>query len=539
MVQLCHIHHAIAICLLWGVSSLKVQQPPNVQSETAETHQQPALDGLSPKNLGSKAISGQSKQSPSVSQSYFWRGFGTVSSPVPPSHNNYLAFSASERMSGSNTLLFTTVILWVIVMIFFVVSFGGTEESKSSEQLLEEDGWESPHPASHRGMVPVERKTDPADGRDYSLEELRSKYEGVYEEQAFFEYFHHTCLQQGRSESTVSTRIPTARSDSPTFTFSPENLVCNSSESQDQDNEGLKLCLKCEILSAQDYANNRVSQEHIDECLWIAKIMLRQMPLESWVDLSQNDRESFESRVGALLQAAPMPASFSGNVTPELLSRLPLSQGSLQRDFDLEISLGSDVSFKTAPTKQQASADGSNPLPHKSPVPVMNCGDAASVDELASSAASTQMDLGESVFASVFNSTTSSPQESQASSPMDCAKMPPSGCTIPSTGYSTSPNSPYAPYEKLPAHPLSPREIALAPHGIEALDSGGVQRNADSPLGVLSASLRKSHSAHSGGGSSSSSRSRMRQQVFSETPDLTQQQRFPELGKPSLVSKFV
>lgn len=531
MVQLCHIHHAIAICLLWGVSSLKVQRAPNVQSETAETQQQPALDRLSPNNLGSKAINGQAKQPPSVSQSHFWRGFGTVSSPVPPSQNNYLALSASERMSGSNTLLFTTVILWVIVMIFFVVSVGGTEESKSSEQLLEESGWESPH------VVPLERKTDPDDGRDYSLEELRNKYGGVYGEQELLEYFHHTCLHQARNEAMVSPRIPTARSNSPTFTFSPQNPACNSKESGEQDNEGLRLCLKCEILSAQDYANNRVSQEHIDECLWIAKIMLQQMPLEAWVDLSQNERESFESRVGALLQASPMPASFSGNVTPELLSRLPLSQGSLKKDFDLEISLGSEVSFKQAPTKQ----DDSNPMPHKSPVAVMNCGDAVSVDELASSAASTEMDLGESVFASVFNSTTSSPQESAKSSPMDCAKMPPSGCSIPSTGYSTSPNSPYSPNQKLPARQLSPREIALAPHSMEApeaLDSGGVQRNADSPLGVLSASLRKSHSAHSGGGSSSSS-SRIQQQVFSETPDLTQQQRFPELGKPSLVSKFV
>ena len=40
-----------------------------------------------------------------------------------------------------------------------------------------------------------ERRMDPEDGLDYSLDELRSKYDDVYEEHELLEYFCHTCLQ--------------------------------------------------------------------------------------------------------------------------------------------------------------------------------------------------------------------------------------------------------------------------------------------------------------------------------------------------------
>jgi len=41
----------------------------------------------------------------------------------------------------------------------------------------------------------AERKTDPDDGVAYSLEELKSKYDGIYSEHELLEYFHTTCRE--------------------------------------------------------------------------------------------------------------------------------------------------------------------------------------------------------------------------------------------------------------------------------------------------------------------------------------------------------
>merc|ERR1719408_201516 len=104
------------------------------------------------------------------------------------------------------------------------------------------------------------------------------------------------------------------------FNPSPPVRAVKSQVSDEIDQEALTLCLRCEIFSAAEYANNRISQEHIDECLWIAKTMLQQMPLDEWVALSEHDKQSFEDSVDALLQATPMPPTFG---TPDVC--IPLS----------------------------------------------------------------------------------------------------------------------------------------------------------------------------------------------------------------------
>lgn len=53
----------------------------------------------------------------------------------------------------------------------------------------------------------AERKTDPDDGLDYSLDELRSKYEDVYDHNELLEYFRQTCRQK-HATSNFSELVP-------------------------------------------------------------------------------------------------------------------------------------------------------------------------------------------------------------------------------------------------------------------------------------------------------------------------------------------
>lgn len=46
-----------------------------------------------------------------------------------------------------------------------------------------------------------ERRTDPADGFHYSLEDMRGKYEGIYNEDELLAYFYESCLEQHGSPS--------------------------------------------------------------------------------------------------------------------------------------------------------------------------------------------------------------------------------------------------------------------------------------------------------------------------------------------------
>lgn len=67
--------------------------------------------------------------------------------------------------------------------------------------------------------------------------------------------------------------------------------------------EALELLERCNIISSQEFAYSRVSQEHIDECVWIGSHMLRQKPLEEWVALWHEAQQTFKDNVTACFTA--------------------------------------------------------------------------------------------------------------------------------------------------------------------------------------------------------------------------------------------
>jgi hypothetical protein len=67
--------------------------------------------------------------------------------------------------------------------------------------------------------------------------------------------------------------------------------------------EALELLFRCKIISANEFAYSRASQDHIDECSWIATQMLRQKPLEEWIARRQQALQSFEDSITAIFAA--------------------------------------------------------------------------------------------------------------------------------------------------------------------------------------------------------------------------------------------
>lgn len=98
-------------------------------------------------------------------------------------------------------------------------------------------------------------------------------------------------------------------------------------EARDEQKEALELLFRCNIISTDEFAFSSVSQEHIQECIWIATHMLRQKPLEEWVALWQQAQQTFEDSVTACFEARGGPHSnsnLSGNFPPMPVSSLSL-----------------------------------------------------------------------------------------------------------------------------------------------------------------------------------------------------------------------
>jgi len=74
---------------------------------------------------------------------------------------------------------------------------------------------------------------------------------------------------------------------------------CSNGEQKD----ALELLYRCKIVSVQEFTHSSASQEHIDECVWIAKQMLVQKPLEEWVARRQQALQSFEDSITAVFAA--------------------------------------------------------------------------------------------------------------------------------------------------------------------------------------------------------------------------------------------
>jgi hypothetical protein len=72
---------------------------------------------------------------------------------------------------------------------------------------------------------------------------------------------------------------------------------------QGEQKDALELLYQCKIVSVQEFTHSSASQEHIDECVWIASQMLRQKPLEEWVVWRQQALQSFEDSITAIFAA--------------------------------------------------------------------------------------------------------------------------------------------------------------------------------------------------------------------------------------------
>lgn len=66
---------------------------------------------------------------------------------------------------------------------------------------------------------------------------------------------------------------------------------------QGQSKQGLELLFRCHIIPAEEFAHSQVSQEHIDECIWIAAHMLRQRKLEEWTKMCSQAQTDFEDSI--------------------------------------------------------------------------------------------------------------------------------------------------------------------------------------------------------------------------------------------------
>jgi len=71
----------------------------------------------------------------------------------------------------------------------------------------------------------------------------------------------------------------------------------------EQSKQGLELLFRCHIIPNVEFANSKVSQDHICECVWIANHMLRDRPLEEWLQVWPEARRTFEESVTACFEA--------------------------------------------------------------------------------------------------------------------------------------------------------------------------------------------------------------------------------------------
>jgi len=100
--------------------------------------------------------------------------------------------------------------------------------------------------------------------------------------------------------------------------------------------DALELLFRCKIVSLEEFAHSHASQEHIDECVWIAKFMLIQKPLEEWVACRQQALQSFEDSITAIFAARTaqngkdMPWSARGKAEESEVPPTPPLQGCLK-----------------------------------------------------------------------------------------------------------------------------------------------------------------------------------------------------------------
>jgi len=73
----------------------------------------------------------------------------------------------------------------------------------------------------------------------------------------------------------------------------------NYRSADDNRKTALEMLFRCDIIPAQEFAHSRIAQSNIDECIWIATVMLRQRSLEAWVAHSLEAQVKFEENFTA------------------------------------------------------------------------------------------------------------------------------------------------------------------------------------------------------------------------------------------------
>lgn len=66
--------------------------------------------------------------------------------------------------------------------------------------------------------------------------------------------------------------------------------------------QGLELLFRCHIIPAEEWAETLVSQEHVDECVWITHKMLKERPLEQWLENCPEAQNEFNANVTACFE---------------------------------------------------------------------------------------------------------------------------------------------------------------------------------------------------------------------------------------------
>jgi len=96
-------------------------------------------------------------------------------------------------------------------------------------------------------------------------------------------------------------------------------------EAEGEQKEALELLFRCNIISTEELACGVISQEHIQECTWIATHMLQHRPLEEWVALWQQAQLTFEDSVAQCFQQ-PSTGDQAGLTARALAQRLKISR---------------------------------------------------------------------------------------------------------------------------------------------------------------------------------------------------------------------
>jgi len=149
----------------------------------------------------------------------------------------------------------------------------------------------------------------------------------------------------------------------------PEDLYIMSScdgtwavtyqKAEGQSKQGLELLFRCHIIPTEEFAHSNVSQEHIDECVWIATHMLRQRKLEEWTEMWPEALRTFEESVTACFAArTDVRTEFAVGTEDEPVQGAPRKPGSSVGSPRALQYLGSSVDVSTRPQSETMSPSG-------------------------------------------------------------------------------------------------------------------------------------------------------------------------------------